>query len=344
MSSKIIWTKIDEAPMLATYSLLPVVQGFTNGTGVEVETRDISLAGRIIANFPDNLTDEQKIDDNLAWLGDLAKTAEANIIKLPNISASIPQLQDAIAELQSQGYNIPDYPEEPRNDEEKALQTRFAKVLGSAVNPVLREGNSDRRAAASVKRNAQANPHRMMKDWPESGSQCRVAHMGEKDFFGSEKSVTMDKATEVRIEFSDGTVLKDGLQLLEGEVIDASVMNVNALRKFFAETITEAKEKDVLLSLHLKATMMKISDPVMFGHCVSVYFAAALDKHADTLKEIGASVSNGLMGVLSKLDKLPADKKAEIEADIAACYDSQPALAMVDSRKGITNLHIPNDV
>ena len=344
MSSKIIWTKIDEAPMLATYSLLPIVQGFTSGTGVEVETRDISLAGRIIANFPDNLTDEQKIDDNLAWLGNLAKTPEANIIKLPNISASIPQLQAAIAELQEQGFNIPDYPEEPKNDDEKALQMRFAKVLGSAVNPVLREGNSDRRAAASVKRNAQANPHRMMKDWPESGSQCRVAHMSEKDFFGSEKSVTLDKATEVRIEFSDGTVLKDGLQLLEGEVIDASVMNINALRKFFADTITEAKEKDVLLSLHLKATMMKISDPVMFGHCVSVYFAAALDKHADTLKEIGASVSNGLMGVISKLDKLPADKKAEIEADITACYESNPALAMVDSRKGITNLHIPNDV
>ena len=344
MSSKIIWTKIDEAPMLATYSLLPIVKGFTNGTGVEVEARDISLAGRIIANFPDNLTDEQKIDDNLAWLGNLAKTAEANIIKLPNISASIPQLQAAIKELQEQGFHIPDYPEEPKNDEEKALQARFAKVLGSAVNPVLREGNADRRAAASVKRNAQANPHRMMKDWPESGSQCRVAHMTEKDFFGSEKSVTMGKATEVRIEFSDGTVLKDGLQLLEGEVIDTSVMNVNALRKFFAETITEAKEKDVLLSLHLKATMMKISDPVMFGHCVSVYFAAALDKHADTLKEIGASVSNGLMGVISKLDKLPAEKKAEIEADITACYNSQPALAMVDSRKGITNLHIPNDV
>jgi isocitrate dehydrogenase len=344
MSSKIIWTKIDEAPMLATYSLLPIVKGFTNGTGVEVEARDISLAGRIIANFPDNLTDEQKIDDNLAWLGNLAKTAEANIIKLPNISASIPQLQAAIKELQEQGFHIPDYPEEPKNDEEKALQARFAKVLGSAVNPVLREGNADRRAAASVKRNAQANPHRMMKDWPESGSQCRVAHMTEKDFFGSEKSVTMGKATEVRIEFSDGTVLKDGLQLLEGEVIDTSVMNINSLRKFFADTITEAKEKDVLLSLHLKATMMKISDPVMFGHCVSVYFAAALDKHADTLKEIGASVSNGLMGVISKLDKLPAEKKAEIEADITACYNSQPALAMVDSRKGITNLHIPNDV
>ena len=344
MSSKIIWTKIDEAPMLATYSLLPIVQGFTNGTGVEVETRDISLAGRIIANFPDNLTDEQKIDDNLAWLGNLAKNPEANIIKLPNISASIPQLQAAIAELQGQGFHIPDYPEEPKNDEEKALQDRFAKVLGSAVNPVLREGNSDRRAAASVKRNAQANPHRMMKDWPESDSKCRVAHMSEKDFFGSEKSVTLDKATTVSIQFSDGTVLKDGLELLEGEVIDASVMNVKALRKFFADTIEEAKEKNVLLSLHLKATMMKISDPVMFGHCVSVYFAAALDKHADTLQEIGASVSNGLMGVISKLDKLPADKKAEIEADIAACYNSQPALAMVDSRKGITNLHIPNDV
>ncbi len=347
-SSKIIWTKIDEAPALATYSLLPVVQAFTKNTGVEVETADISLAGRIIANFPDNLTEEQKIDDSLAMLGKLVKLPEANIIKLPNISASIPQLQDAIKELQDHGYNIPNYPEEAQNDAEQALQARFAKVLGSAVNPVLREGNADRRAAVSVKKNAQKNPHRMMKDWPTTGSKSRVANMHEKDFFGSETSTTMDQADSVRIEFvaADGatTVLKENIALLAGEVIDTSVMNVTALRSFFAKTIDEAKNEGVLLSLHLKATMMKISDPVMFGHCVSVYYAAALDKHAAVLAEIGANVNNGLAGVLDKLDRLPADKKAEIEADINAVYASQPALAMVDSRKGITNLHVPNNI
>jgi len=347
-TSKIIWTKIDEAPALATYSLLPVVQAFTKGTNVEVETCDISLAGRIIANFPDNLTDDQKIEDNLAMLGKLVKLPEANIIKLPNISASIPQLQDAIEELQDHGYNIPNYPEEPQNDEETALQARFAKVLGSAVNPVLREGNADRRAAVSVKKNAQKNPHRMMKDWVESGSKSRVAHMTEKDFFGSETSITMEQADTARIEFSaaDGTttVLKENIALLADEVIDTSVMNVAALRSFYTRTIEEAKTDGVLLSLHLKATMMKISDPVMFGHCVSVYYAAALDKHAAALAEIGANVNNGLAGVLDKLDKLPADKKAEIEADINAVYATQPALAMVDSRKGITNLHVPNNI
>ncbi len=347
-SSKIIWTKIDEAPALATYSLLPVVQAFTKGTGVEVETRDISLAGRIIANFPDNLTEAQKIPDFLAELGELVKKPEGNIIKLPNISASIPQLQDAITELQGQGYDIPNYPEEATTDADKALQARFAKVLGSAVNPVLREGNADRRAAVSVKKFAQKNPHRMMKDWPTEGSKARVAFMSEGDFYSSEKSMTMDAAGDVKIEYvgADGTtkVLKEKVSLLAGEVIDSSTMNVKALRKFYAAQIEAAKADDVLLSLHLKATMMKISDPIMFGHAVSVYFAAALDKHADTLKEIGANVSHGLSGVLSKLDKLPADKKAEIEADINAVYATQPALAMVDSRKGITNLHVPNDV
>ncbi|MBU8869528.1 MAG: NADP-dependent isocitrate dehydrogenase [Gemmatimonadales bacterium] len=347
-SSKIIWTKIDEAPALATYSLLPIVQAFTKGTGVDIETSDISLSGRIIANFPDKLTADQKIPDNLAMLGELAKSPEANILKLPNISASIPQLQDAIKELQDHGYDIPNYPEEPQNDEEKALQARFAKVLGSAVNPVLREGNADRRAAVSVKKFAQKNPHKMMKDWPESGSKSRVAHMTDKDFYGTENSRTMDKANDVRIEFvagdGDVTVLKQKVSLLAGEVIDTSVMNVAALRGFFAKTIAEAKSDGVLLSLHLKATMMKISDPVMFGHCVSVYYAAALDKHASVLKEIGANVSHGLAGVLEKLDKLPADKKAEIEADIAAVYETNPALAMVDSRKGITNLHVPNNI
>ncbi len=347
-SAKIIWTKIDEAPALATYSLLPIVQAYAKGTGVDVETRDISLAGRIIANFPERLTDDQKIDDHLTWLGKLATTPEAAIIKLPNISATIPQLQDAIKELQEKGFDIPDYPEEPQNNAERELKERFAVVLGSAVNPVLREGNSDRRPAVSVKKFAQKNPHKMMKDWPGSGSIARVAHMSEKDFYGSEKSVTMDEATGVRIEFvaADGetTVLKDGLALLPDEVIDTSVMNVAALREFFAVTIDEAKEKGALLSLHLKATMMKVSDPIMFGHCVSVFYQDALEKHADVLKEIGANVNNGLVGVLEKLDKLPADKKAEIEADIEAVYAKRPDLAMVDSRKGITNLHVPNNV
>ena len=347
-TSKIIWTKIDEAPALATYALLPVVQAYTKGTGVEVETRDISLAGRVIANFPDNLTDDQKIPDFLAQLGALAKTPEANIIKLPNISASIPQLQETIAELQSKGYDIPDFPEEPKTDEERALRERFAVCLGSAVNPVLREGNSDRRPAASVKKFAQKFPHKMMKPWPESGSKSRVAHMRGGDFFESETSTTLDAATEAKIEFvaADGStkVLKKGLALQTGEVIDASVMNVAALRKFYAEQIEEARKDGVLLSLHLKATMMKISDPIMFGHCVSVYYAAALDKHAAALEEIGANVNNGLADVLAKLDRLPADKKAEIEADINAVYKTQPALAMVDSRKGITNLHVPNNI
>ncbi len=347
-TSKIIWTKVDEAPALATYALLPVVKAFTKGTDIEIETSDISLAGRIIANFPENLTEEQKIPDNLSALGALAKTPEANIIKLPNISASIPQLQAAIKELQDKGYNIPDYPEEPQTEEEKELQKRFAKVLGSAVNPVLREGNSDRRPAASVKKFAQKNPHKMMKPWPESGSKARVAHMESGDFYGSEKSKTMDKAADVKIEFvaKDGSVttLKEKLSLLEGEVIDAAVMNVASLRDFYAKTIEEAKKDDVLLSLHLKATMMKVSDPIMFGHAVSVYYKDALEKHADTLKEIGANINNGLADILDKLNKLPADKKTEIEKDINAVYDYRPALAMVDSRKGITNLHQPNNI
>ncbi len=348
MSNKIIWTKIDEAPALATYCLLPVVKAYTKGTGIEVETRDISLAGRIIANFPENLTEDQKIPDYLTQLGELAKTSEANIVKLPNISASIPQLQSAIKELQEKGYKIPDYPEEPKTDEEKELQKRFAKVLGSAVNPVLREGNSDRRAAASVKKFAKQHPHKMMKAWPESGSKARVAHMTEKDFYGSEKSTTMNEATTVKIVFvnpeGEAVTLKDGLKLQKGEVIDSSVMSAAALRKFYAEQIEEAKKDGVLLSLHLKATMMKVSDPIMFGHAVAVFFKDALDKHADTLKEIGANINNGLADVLAKLSKLPEDKKAEIEADINKVYETHPDLAMVDSRTGKTNLHVPNDV
>jgi len=347
-SAKIIWTKIDEAPALATYALLPIVQAYTKGSGIEVELRDISLAGRIIATFPERLTAAQTIPDELTWMGELAQTPAANIVKLPNISASIPQLQDAIKELQEQGYDIPNYPEEPQNPEEEELQRRFSRVLGSAVNPVLREGNSDRRAATSVKTFAQKNPHRMMKAWPDSGSKARVAHMQGNDFYGSELSVVMDRAEDVAIEFvdPDGTAktLKDKISLQNKEVIDTAVMNVSALRKFFAETIQEAKDSGTLLSLHLKATMMKVSDPVMFGHCVSVYYGEALEKHEATLTEIGANVNNGLVGVLDKLDRLPSEKKSEIETDIAAVYKSQPALAMVDSRKGITNLHVPNNV
>ena len=347
-TAKITWTKIDEAPALATYALLPIVQAFTKGSGIEVETSDISLAGRIIANFPDHLTDAQKIPDCLTQLGELAQTRAANIVKLPNISASIPQLKSAIEELQDKGYAIPDYPEEPKTDAEKALQARFSVVLGSAVNPVLREGNSDRRPAVSVKKFFQKHPHKMMQAWPASGSKARVAHMEHGDFFESEKSVTLDAATTARIEFVAGdgrvTPLKDGLALQAGEVIDASVMHVAALRAFFAEQMDAAQRDGVLLSLHLKATMMKVSDPIMFGHCVSVYFQAALDKHAADLRRIGANVNNGLADVLAKLDRLPADKKAEIEADIAAVYETRPDLAMVNARRGITNLHVPNDI
>ncbi|WP_321370618.1 NADP-dependent isocitrate dehydrogenase [uncultured Desulfuromusa sp.] len=346
--AKIIWSEIDEAPALATYAFLPIVQAFCKGSGVDVETKDISLSGRILANFPEKLTAEQKVADNLAELGKIVLTPEANVIKLPNISASVPQLQAAIAELQEKGYDVPSYPEEATTDAEKELQARYAKCLGSAVNPVLREGNSDRRAAASVKKFAQKNPHRMMKPWPAPGtSKCRVAHMDTGDFYETEKSVTMGAADTVKIQFVDeaGNVeVKKEVKLQADEVFDSSVMKVAELQKFYAKTAQEAKEKGVLLSLHLKATMMKISDPIMFGHAVKVYFKAALDKHADTLVSIGANPNFGLGDILNKMNKLPADKKAEIEADINACYEGQAALAMVDSRKNITNLHVPNDV
>lgn len=345
---KITWTKTDEAPTLASYALLPILRSYFKGTGVEVETADISLAGRIIANFPDRLRNDQKIPDELTRLGELARTPQANIIKLPNISASIPQLREAIVELRGKCYDVPDYPEEPSSEEERALQARFAVVLGSAVNPVLREGNSDRRASTSVKAFAQKHPHRMMKAWPKSGSLTRVAHMNDKDFYGSEKSTTVRAPTDVRIKFVDpaGTVkvLKQRIPLLEGEVIDCAVMNVAALRRFYAEQMAAAKADNVLLSLHLKCTMMKVSDPIMFGHCVSVYFADALEKHAGAVQECGGNVNNGLADIVGKLDRLPAIEKAEIEADIAACYDKGPGLAMVDSRVGKTNLHVPNDV
>jgi isocitrate dehydrogenase len=349
---KLTWTKTDEAPALASYALLPILQAYFKGTGVEIETADISLAGRILANFPECLRNDQKIPDELTRLGKLAQTPEANIIKLPNISASIPQLREAIAELRAKGFNIPDYPEAPSTEEERAIQARFAVVLGSAVNPVLREGNSDRRASKSVKAFAQKHPNKTMKNWSKSGSPSssttRVAHMRDKDFCGSEKSTTVGAATNVRIEFVDSAgavkVLKQSIPLLAGEVIDCAVMNVAALRKFYAEQMAAAKADNALLSLHLKCTMMKISDPIMFGHCVAVYFAAALEKHAAAIQEIGANVDNGLGDVLAKLDQLPAGKKTEIETDIAACYDNGPGLAMVDSRKGKTNLHVPSDV
>ncbi|HXE64246.1 MAG TPA: NADP-dependent isocitrate dehydrogenase [Bryobacteraceae bacterium] len=342
------WTKTDEAPALASYSLLAILRAYLKGTGVEIETADISLAGRILAAFPDRLREDQRIPDELTRLGELAKTPDANIIKLPNISASIPQLRDAIAELQSKGYNIPDYPDAPSTEEARAVQARYAGVLGSAVNPVLREGNSDRRAATSVKAFARKHPHKMMKPWPVSGSVTRVAHMNNSDFFGSEKSITASAATEARIEFVDSAgaakVLKQKVRVTEGEVVDCAVMNVAALRKFYKEQFAAAKADNALLSLHLKCTMMKVSDPIMFGHCVAEYFADAFGKHADTLAQIGADVNNGLADVLNKLDRLPAGKKAEIEADIAACYEKRPALAMVDTRAGKTNLHIPSDV
>jgi len=344
--AKIIYTKIDEAPALATYSLLPIIQAFTNGTGISVETSDISLAARIIANFPENLTEEQRIPDNLTALGEMAMTKEANIIKLPNISASIPQLQAAIKELQEHGYAIPDYPEDPKTDAEKELRARFAKVLGSAVNPVLREGNSDRRAAASVKQYARNNPHRL-RAWDE-GSRSHVAHMESGDFYESEQSATMNGATDVRIEYVDAdgsvTVLKEKVALQDGEVVDTSSMNVRKMRDFFADQIEDAKNSGLLLSLHLKATMMKISDPIMFGHAVSVFYKDVFDKHGDTLKALGVNLNNGLGDVYAKIKSLPAEKKAEIEADIQAVYSNRPALAMVDSDKGITNLHVPNDI
>jgi len=348
MSFKISWTKIDEAPALASYCLLPILKSYTKGTGIEFETKDISLAGRILANFPENLTDTQKIPDYLNELGEGTQKPDANIIKLPNVSASIPQLKVAIKELQDKGYKIPDFPEEPKSEEEKKLKERFAKVLGSAVNPVLREGNSDRRAAASVKKFAQKHPHKMMKPWPESGSKCLVAHMKQKDFYGSEKSMTLEKDDVVKIEFVDvkgnAVALKENLKLLKDEVIDAAVMNIKELRKFFAEQIEEAKKDGVLLSLHLKATMMKISDPIMFGHAVSVYYKEPLEKHAQTLKQIGANVNNGLMDVLEKLKKVPDEKRKDVENDINKVYESRPELAMIDSRINKTNLHVPNDV
>ncbi len=345
-TSKIIYTAVDEAPALATYSLLPVIQAYTAGAGIAVETRNISLAGRILANLPDNLTESQKVSDDLGELGELVKKPEANIIKLPNISASLPQLQAAIKELQEKGFNIPDYPENPQNDAEKDIKARYSKVLGSAVNPVLREGNSDRRAAVAVKKYAQKNPH-SMGAW-SADSKSHVASMSCGDFCSNEQSTVIAEATDARIEFVDGdgnvTVLKEKVPLLAGEVVDATFMSKNGLTKFLEEQIEDAKEKGVLFSLHLKATMMKISDPIIFGHAVKVFYKDVFEKHAAVIAELGVNPNNGLGDLYAKIGSLPEAQQAEIKADIEAVYKNRPAIAMVDSDKGITNLHVPSDV
>ena len=345
---KIMYTKVDEAPALATYSFLPIVQGFTKAAGVKVETRDISLAGRIIARFPEYLTEEQRIGDHLAELGALAKRPEANIIKLPCISASIPQLKAAIKELQGKGYHLPDYPEEPSTDEEREVRARYDRIKGSAVNPVLREGNSDRRAPGSVKNYAKQNPYPVVEVDPDSKS--HVAHMSSGDLRSNEvaTTITADQAGDAGIEFhgEDGTVhvLKEKLPLQEGEIVDATVMDRKALRAFLQEQVDDARKQGVLFSVHLKATMMKVSDPIIFGHVVSVFFKEVFEKHADVFARLGVSPNNGLGDLYTKIKGLPDETRAEIEADIQACIDRGPELAMVNSDKGITNLHVPSDV
>jgi len=344
--AKIIYTITDEAPALATHSLLPIIEAYTSAAGVAVETRDISLAGRILANFPDALTEEQRVSDDLAELGDLAKAPDANIIKLPNISASVPQMNAAIAELQSQGFALPEYPEEANTDEEKRVKGIYDKIKGSAVNPVLREGNSDRRAAGAVKQYAKDNPHRMGA-W-SADSKSTVSSMTAGDFFGNEQSVTIPAATTAKIELiaADGStsVLKDDLALLAGEVLDATFMSASALREFLAGEIAASNAAGILFSLHMKATMMKVSDPIIFGHAVTVFFKDVFEKHAALIDTLGVDVKNGFGDLYAKIASLPAEKKAEIEADIAAVYASAPDMAMVDSDKGITNLHVPSDV
>jgi len=348
MSNKIIWTKIDEAPELASYSLLPIIKSYLKNTGIEVEIMDISLAGRVLANFPDYLTEEQRIPDYLSILGELVKSEDANVIKLPNISATIPQLIAAIKELQEKGYKIPDYPEEPKNDEEQKIKDRYSKVIGSAVNPVLREGNSDRRPAQSVKLFAKKYPHKMMKPWPREGSKCRVAYMKNNDFYGNENSLTINEDKNVKIVFKDNngnrTVLKDTFKLIKGEVIDTTKMQVKYLRNFYEEEIKKAKEDEILFSLHLKATMMKVSDPIMFGHCVEIYYKEALDKHRETLNKLNVHLNSGIADLYEKIKVLPENERLEIENDIQKLYDQKAELAMVDSREGITNLHIPNNI
>ena len=346
-ASQIIYTKIDEAPALASHSLLPILQAFTKGSGIELESWDISLTGRIIANFPDKLTDDQKIPDYLQMSSVLCDDPKANIIKLPNISASIPQLKGAISELQDKGYDIPDYPDDPANDSQQQLQDRFSKVLGSAVNPVLREGNSDRRSATAVKEHGKRNPHRMMKDWPET-SKSRVAHMTGGDFYGSEKAVTIAANGSATIEYvaRDGrtTVLKEGIPLTADEIVDCSAMNVRELREFYAEEMEKAKSDGILLSLHVKSTMMRVSDPIIFGHCVSVYYQDVFTKHAAEMDELMVNPDNGLAEIYTKIQSLTDEKREEIEADIQAVYNDRPELFMVNSNRGITNLHVPSDV
>jgi len=344
----IVYTKVDEAPELASGSFLPIIQAFTGVAGLDVGTMDISLAGRIISQFPERLKPEQQQPDDLALLGEMVMKPEANIIKLPNISASNPQIQGAVKELQSQGYDLPDYPEEPKTDEEKAIKAKFDVCKGSAVNPVLRQGNSDRRAATSVKNYAKSNPHSMGK-WSKD-SKTNVASMDGNDFRSNEKSTTVSDASagKGKIEFlgDDGStqVLKDNVPLDKGAVVDATKMSVKALRQFMKDSIQRAKDEGVLFSLHMKATMMKVSDPIIFGHCVNVFFEEAFEKHADTFKEIGVNPNNGLGDVYAKIKGLPEDKQKEIEADIKACLDNGPEMAMVDSDKGITNLHVPSDI
>jgi isocitrate dehydrogenase len=346
MTAKIIYTLTDEAPALATYSLLPLVQAFTKAASIRVETRDISLAGRILANFPDLLRPAQRQADDLAELGELAKTPEAHIIKLPNISASVPQLKAAIKELQSQGYPVPDYPEDPQDDAQKRTRAAYAKVLGSAVNPVLREGNSDRRVAKAVKQYARKHPHSMGK-WT-ADSRTRVASMTEGDFYANEQSAVIAKAGTLAIEFTgrDGTkkMLKEGIKVLDGELVSSTFLRANALCAFYDATLADAKQAGLLVSLHLKATMMKVSDPILFGHAVSVFFKDAFAKHAALFQQLGVNPNNGYGDVLAKLAGLPADQKAAVELDLAAAFAARPPLAMVDSDKGITNLHVPSDV
>ena len=345
-TSKIIYTFTDEAPALATYSFLPIIKVFTKAANVAVETSDISLAGRIIANFPEKLAEAQRQPDALTQLGELAKTPEANIIKLPNISASVPQLMAAIKELQAQGYDIPDYPADPQNEVEAAIKTRYAKALGSAVNPVLREGNSDRRVAAAVKQYAQKHPH-SVGAWT-AGSKSHVAHMNGGDFYGSEQSVVIENGGDVKIELvaEDGstTTLKEKTAVLAGEVIDSAVMSTKALRNFYEREISAAKDEGILLSLHVKATMMKVSDPILFGHAVTIYYKDVFAKYADTFAELGINPNNGLGDVYAKIQALPDDQQTAIAADLQATYKSRPELAMVNSDKGITNLHVPSDI
>jgi len=344
--SKIIYTKTDEAPALATRSLLPIIKTFVKSSGIEIETRDISLAARILAIFPDYLKEEQRVSNDLLILGEMAKQPDTNIIKLPNISASVPQLKGAIKELQTKGFNIPDYPNEPSNKKEEDIKARYDKIKGSAVNPVLREGNSDRRAPKAVKNYAKKNPH-TMGEW-KSNSKTHVATMSADDFAHNEKSVTITKATRIKIEHTDTngtkTILKDSFPLLDGEIIDGTVMRKKALVQFFEAQVNDAREKEILFSLHMKGTMMKVSDPIIFGHAVKAYFKDVFEKHGDIIKDIGVNVNSGLGNLLDRIKELPEEKQKEIEADIEATYKNGPAIAMVNSDKGITNLHVPSDV